>query len=259
MKTFLQICLFFFLLTSLNANSQVGKFIPPSTNIEVSELPDEFQEEFFDETEVQTNNCTSIEGYNRFVTKYNDRFYMNIMKPVSDSYIDLTSEPFRDSINNFFYNLGFPIRFVNSIAQLQLLDATEELAVFTVNTTVGLLGFFQVAQHQFDLQTHNEDFGQTLGYYGAPSGCHVVLPFFGPSNVRDIIGIVANGNFDPTMNNNFALLDDNYQTIGVKVYEKLNNSEKALHEYETLKSNALDLYPYLRDAYEQYRDKQIKE
>jgi len=146
-----------------------------------------------------------------------------------------------------------------NILQLEFVDATEELAVFTINTTVGLLGLFEPAQNQFGLESHQEDFGQTLGYYGVGSGCHVVLPFFGPSNIRDIVGLSVDMYGDPISYDKYDLIDNEKETLGIKLFEKLNNSPRNLRTYETIKDDAVDLYPYLRDIYEQRRDQQIKE
>lgn len=277
MKKLSQI-LFIFLLTisySYADEKIIGQFVPITPEIDHETIQkvdncdkanitiddpsmsmfDEFKE---DCQEVSSEKCPTIEPYNRWMTKTNDKFYVHIMQPVSDGYVSITHENFRDGVSNFFYNLAFPLRFINNVLQFKLLDATEEAAIFVVNTTVGILGIFQPAQNYFNLENHKEDFGQTLGVYGFGSGCHVVLPFFGPSNVRDIVGLAAGTQVDP-LNSKYEIANGDYETLGYKVYDKLNNSDKTLDQYNNLKSNAIDLYPYLRDSYEQYRKKQIEE
>ena len=204
--------------------------------------------------------CPSMENYNRFMTEKNDYLYIEIFKPVANGYNKITNKPIRDGIDNFFYNLAFPLRFVNNILQLEIKDATEEIGIFVINSTIGIFGIFKPAQEYFNLENHNEDFGQTLATYGIGSGCHIVLPLFGPSNVRDIVGMSFNSQVDMIDNNfynNYYI--DNKDAIYTKMFKKLNESPEDIKEYEILKSDAIDLYPYLRDAYEQYREKQIKE
>jgi phospholipid-binding lipoprotein MlaA len=254
-----------FLIISISTNlfaDRAVDFIPESNYHEIAIAIDDeesFDDDFIEDEDTAIEKCPSLEDYNRFMTEHNDYLYTNIITPISNGYEKITNKPVRDSIGNFFYNLAFPIRFVNNILQVKLINAGEEIAVFTINTTIGLLGIFKPAQSYFGLQTHKEDFGQTLGYYGVSSGCHIVLPFFGPSNTRDIIGMSVNTNFDILYDDHQDILTNDYQTASIKLFEKLNDSPKSLKDYQHIKEDAIDLYPYMRDMYEQYRDQQIKE
>ncbi|MBT3280151.1 MAG: VacJ family lipoprotein [Campylobacteraceae bacterium] len=242
-------------------SAHITDFVPQSDYNEVNthNIEENFDDEFSSEEAITIEKCPSLEDYNRFMTKHNDNLYINILTPLSNGYKNITNEPVRDSIDNFFYNLAFPIRFINNILQFEIIDASEEVAVFAVNTTVGIVGLFQPAQKYFKLKTHKEDFGQTLGVYGFDSGCHIVLPFFGPSNIRDIVGMTINTNFDALHYSHHKIEQDNLETIGIKMFEKLNGSPKSLEDYQHIKDDAVDLYPYLKDIYEQYRTQQIKE
>jgi len=102
-----------------------------------------------------------------------------------------------------------------------------------------------------------------LGYYGVGSGFHVVLPFIGPSNIRDIVGITADGVLSPLVNvrglENYKIPDNLEQTVGIYAVQLINKTSLHLGEYEDLKKDAVDLYPFLRDIYEQKRDSEIAE
>ena len=110
---------------------------------------------------------------------------------------------------------------------------------------------------------HNEDFGQTLGHYGIGSGFHVVLPFLGPSNIRDLAGITLDAYASPLVNvkgwENYKIPDNLGQSIGIVTVHFINKNSLHLGEYENLKQDAVDLYPFLRDTYEQKRISDITE
>jgi phospholipid-binding lipoprotein MlaA len=128
------------------------------------------------------------EGFNRRVYKFNALFDRHVFLPVVDGYEAITPEFMRTGISNFFSNLRDIRNFVNSVLQLKGRKAASTSARFVVNSTVGLLGFIDVAT-PIDLPQQNEDFGQTLGVWGAGQGPFLVLPLLGPSSVRDGVGL----------------------------------------------------------------------
>lgn len=130
------------------------------------------------------------EGFNRSVFAFNERLDQYIAKPVAQGYQWITPEPVDQSVTHFFSNLGDIIVIVNDLGQLKFGQALSDTARFLVNTTIGFFGIFDVATH-IGLPKHNEDFGQTLGYWGVGTGPYLVLPFLGPSNLRDAGGRVA--------------------------------------------------------------------
>lgn len=203
-----------------------------------------------------------LSGYNRFMTTVNDKIYVYALKPIASIYRDGLHEDIRISIANAFDNLYFPMRFVNNLLQGKFYNAYEESERFVINTTLGILGFFDPARKYFDMQKHNEDFGQTLGFYGVGGGFHIVLPILGPSNLRDAISLYPDSILNPMYYNEidyWTLTDTWAEYAAVKTVEKVNYASIHMHEYDKMKEDAVDLYPYLRDVYEQYREKQIKE
>ncbi len=195
-----------------------------------------------------------LSGYNRVMTQVNDKVYFWALKPVSQGYRAVVPEGGRLAVGHFFRNLLMPVRFVNNLLQLKLKQAGTELTRFIVNSTVGVLGFGDPAGDYFGLQAYPEDFGQTLGHYGIGSGFHIVLPLLGPSNLRDTFGLIPDYYLDP------ASHIDHYETaLAVKAYKSVNHTSLHIGEYESLKNDAVDLYTFLRDGYEQRREQQIKE
>ncbi len=195
-----------------------------------------------------------FEGYNRFMTDFNDLVYLYMLDPVARGYRFVIPEGARRSVNKFFHNLLYPVRVVNNMFQAKFQRSGTETMRFLINTTIGILGFFDPAKEWFGLEPYEEDFGQTLGFWGVGSGPHFVLPFLGPSNLRDTISLYPDWETDPVLS-----LDPVQVRWGVRIYEELNDTSLHIGEYESFKKGAVDWYLFLRDAYEQNRTKKIKE
>ena len=199
-----------------------------------------------------------LEPINRGIFWFNDAMYFMIMKPVARGWRH-APEPLRDSIDNFFTNLRAPVRFVNAGLQGKFGDAGTELTRFFTNTTLGIGGLFDPAQEHFGLQPKDEDTGQTFGVYGIGSGPYLVLPFLGPSNLRDGIGKIP----DTFLDLSWHLWkkdagSDNYDYLGARIANAINFLSIDKDTYEGIKRDSLDPYLFMRDAYEQYRRNQIE-
>ena len=226
---------------------------------------DDFSQEFDSEFSNKSKEIFDpLSAYNRAITTFNDKVYLNVLVPVSKGYAYVVPETARIGIDNFFENLKFPIRFVNNVLQLKFQNSSEELGRFLINSLWGLGGFMDLATSELKMKAHKEDFGQTLGYYGLGEGIPVVLPLLGPSNIRDMIGIVGDGILSPTSSLaqnslEYKIPNNTLESLGIKTYEVVNNTSLNPDQYETIKKDALDLYPFLRDIYTQSRQKQIEE
>ena len=255
--------LFLTLLVLSGCSATAKKNIVPQVESEtsLSDDSDDFGDEFDDEF-AEEEVFDPLSGYNRVMTSFNDTFYTYLLDPVARGYRYVVHEEVRDSVGKFFHNLLYPIRFINNILQLKFKNAMEETGRFLVNSTVGLLGLFDPAKKYLDWKPHNEDFGQTLGYYGVGSGFHVVLPFLGPSNLRDMFSMYPETEVSPLYykpKRAYNLAKNDLESLGYVSMERLNFVSLHIGEYEGLKEDAVDLYPFLRDIYEQYREKLIKE
>jgi phospholipid-binding lipoprotein MlaA len=132
-------------------------------------------------------NIDPWQSFNRSVFEFNETLDRNVAKPVAQGYQAITPQFIDTGITNFFSNLEDVLIVANDIFQLKPLQALSDTGRFLINSTVGLFGFFDVASY-LGLIKHNEDLGQTLGYWGVGAGPYVMLPFLGPSNVRDTFG-----------------------------------------------------------------------
>ncbi len=226
-------------------------------------IEDEFDDEFDDEFEEYSEISDPLEGFNRSMTTFNDKLFDVVLEPVVfKGYRAIVSKPVRSSISNFYSNLYYPVSFVNNLLQLKFKEASDETIRFIVNTTFGIGGLFDPARNGLGIEPSVEDFGQTLGHYGVGSGFAIVLPLFGPTNVRDLGGSFVDFYIDPIFFVNlreYNIAQNQYEGWGAVTYKQLNRFSLYDQEYKSMRKDALDLYPYLRDSYELYRDRQIEE
>jgi len=220
----------------------------------------EFESEF---EEVEETKSDPFSVYNTFMTSFNDGVITYALNPISEVYATLLPQPIRIGVSNAIHNIQFPIRFVNNLLQGKFQNSEDELGRFIINSTIGLAGLMDPAREYKQMLPHNEDFGQTLGFYGVGSGYHIVLPFLGPSNFRDLAGISVDAYLSPLVNVrglvNYIIPDNFTQSTAIVAGYYINKTSLELGHYESLKKDALELYPFLRDIYEQKRDAEIEE
>lgn len=216
---------------------------------------DSFKEESGGDVVEEASVADPLEKLNRGIFWFNDKVYFFVLKPVARA-IRVVPEPVRTSVGNAFHNLAAPIRFANATFQLKFRDAGIELGRFVINSTIGILGLFDPAGHYFGLKSKDEDFGQTLGHYGVGQGAYIVLPFLGPSSLRDAAGTFTDAFFDPV----YYLTDKQTQEIiVVKATDAVNTLSLDKDSYEAIKREALDPYVVIRSAYAQHRIAKVQE
>jgi len=194
------------------------------------------------------------EPFNRSVFEFNEGLDTYLLKPVVSVYRFILPEFIRDGIYNFFSNYGDLYTALFNLLQGKPGDAFNDLMRVVVNTTMGLGGLLDLATPG-GLEKHKEDWGQTLGVWGVPAGPYVVLPFFGPSNVRDTFGTAADMESDYL----FRLLPNvglRNSITGLRVVNARNTYYEA---GDLLDGAAIDKYSFVRDAYIQRRQYQINE
>ncbi len=197
-------------------------------------------------------NKDPLEGLNRGIYKFNDVADKAVFKPVAGAYKAVAPTPVRTGVNNFFGNLKTFITTVNQVLQFKFNKAAESATRFVVNSTVGIAGLFDVAS-KTGIPQYKEDFGQTLGYWGVGNGAYLMLPFFGPSTLRDTGGLFVDSSFlDP------IVYVDNVRVRNT-LYGSLFISTRAnyLPGSDLLDEAALDPYTFMRDAYLQRRANQV--
>ena len=258
---------------SAQENSPESTQLQSETETDEDLEDEEFDDGFEDEFEsAEKEIFDPLSGYNTVMTEFNDGFYVYVLDPVARGYEWVMPDLAQRGVKNFFHNLLFPIRFVNNALQLKPINAGEELFRFIINSTVGIFGLWDPAKEWFDLEAHEEDFGQTLGYYGVGGGFHIVLPFLGPSNLRDMFSLYPDMQMDPVYyveNRPYNLPKKEGEYLGMSrqavqqsnllILKTVNQESLRIGQYENLKKDAIELYPFLRDVYEQNRAKLIEE
>lgn len=218
---------------------------------------EEFEEDIFDEYDDEAQAVQMVADplyyFNYAMYSFNDFLYFYALKPVAQGYKFIVPSPVRSGVNNFFFNLLFPVRFINTIFQGKLVAASDEMGVFLANSTVGILGFNQFAQKYLNMKTANEDLGQTLGSYAIGDGFYLVLPILGPSTLRDAIGRAGDYFITPV-----NYLEPWELDLGVNITDKINRTSFRLGDYEALKDASLDPYVAIRNAYIQNRRSEIE-
>jgi len=195
---------------------------------------------------------------NKGVYHVNDKLYFWMLKPVASVWKAVIPEFARVSLKNFFYNLRFPIRFVNCALQGKGKKAEAELTRFLMNTTIGLAGFLNPAKKYPELNPTEEDLGQTFGAWGIDNGFYLVLPLLGPTTLRDGIGLIGDIFLDPSFWIGLEV-DNLWVTAGIYTGETINNTSFRIGDYEAIKDAALDPYAAIRNGYIQNRNTLVEE
>lgn len=196
-----------------------------------------------------------LEPFNRVMYHFNDKLYFWVFKPVAQGYGKVVPETARVGVSNFYANASFPVRFVNCLLQANFEGAASELGRFIINTVWGVGGLLDPASSkEINLAKQKEDFGQTLGVYGVGQGFYIHWPILGPSSPRDTVGTVGDMFLAPSLY--FGAWE---LWAGAKIHDRVNDTSLKIGDYESLKEAAIDPYVAIRDAYVQYRMKQIKQ
>lgn len=203
-------------------------------------------------TEVKQTD--SMEGWNRGTQDFNDTLDDNVLKPVAKGYERVAPQPVNESVTNFFSNINDIGVTVNDLLQLKILQGGMDFTRFLINTTAGAGGLFDVAK-KVNLPKHNEDFGQTLGFWGVPSGTYLVLPLLGPSSPRDTVGLVGDTLLNPlTYVSAFGGVAASAATTGSKALEITDTRADLLSSEKVLDEASVDRYDFIKNAYRQRRE-----
>ena len=204
----------------------------------------------------QTERVAKIDPFervNRAVFSFNEAADDYVIKPAAEAYKFVLPEFVRTGVTNFFSNINDVLIAANNLLQGKPSNAASDIGRFLVNSTIGILGFFDVAT-DMGLDKNREDFGQTLAVWGVGDGPYVVLPFFGPSNVRDTVGLVVDIETDFMINTNKLNSDEKIAVNGLRI---INRRADLLDAGQLLEDAAFDKYSFLRDGYIQRRRSQI--
>lgn len=198
-----------------------------------------------------------LESYNRAAYAFNDGFDRYLLKPVAKGYDTITPAPVQKGVGNFFSNLDDILVMFNDLLQFKLIQFASDTGRFLVNSTLGLGGLIDWAS-DMGMPKHNEDFGQTLGYWGVPEGPYFVMPFLGPSTVRDAPStFVDAAAFDPVwleFENGYPLARrDSDVSWGLTALKFVDARASLLKAENIMDEAALDEYTFIREVYLQRR------
>ena len=193
-------------------------------------------------------------SFNHAIYSFNEALYENVLEPVVEFYVEYIHEDVRIAIRNLFRNALAPARLVNSLLQGKFEKAGRVLSRTFLNTVFGWGGMLDVAGQEYDIKPVNEDFGQTLGFYGVPSGPYIVLPFLGPSTARDVTGRVVDSFMSPTIVMSPGLIGG----FAMQGTQMINETSFNLEGKRQLEAGAIDQYESIRDFYHQYREGLVK-
>ena len=188
-----------------------------------------------------------LEPMNRAIYKFNDGVDTVIMKPLAEVYQAVLPPFVRTGISNVFSNINDIVVALNNLLQGKIGPAFSDISRVMVNTTVGVLGVMDVAT-ELGIEKNDEDFGQTLGYWGVGDGPYLVLPFLGPNTVRDFAGRIVDWETDPT-----SYIDPNRDRNAIQGFRLVTRRAELLNASKVLEVAAIDEYEFLRDAYLQRR------
>ncbi len=196
-----------------------------------------------------------IEPVNRGIFWFNDQVDYLILEPAARGYDYVVPDEVQISVKNFFRNASFPGYLFNDIVGLEFESAAIHSGRFLINSTLGVLGLFEVAE-DFGLEHESNDFGVTLGRYGLGPGPYLVLPLLGPSNVRDGVGRIVDSYLDPFTLATYSDMsqDEKLAMIaGANALRLLNQRASLLKTLETAKEGSVDYYLTIQSAYYQLR------
>jgi phospholipid-binding lipoprotein MlaA len=205
--------------------------------------------------QAQEETWDPIEPVNRGIFWFNEQADYYVLEPVAQGYDYVTPAVVQDSVRSFFENLRYPLLLVSDLVQLKFSQAGLHTGRFVINTTVGLGGLFDVAS-DMGLEKHNEDFGIALAYHGVPSGPYLVIPFLGPSNLRDgfgrVVGIFLNPIYylnqtDLNSSDRFAI------STGLTALDVVQTRTDLIEDLEAARKGTLDFYLAAQSAYNQRR------
>lgn len=182
-----------------------------------------------------------MEPFNRKVYAFNEAIDRAVVKPTAQGYAKVVPAPLKKMVNNFFSNLDDVVVTINDLLQLKLKQAASDGSRVLFNSTFGIFGLLNITDR---LEKHNEDFGQTLGYWGMPSGPYLVIPFLGPSSIRDGAGLYAESFANPI--SRITPTNNRYEAY---VAESFNDRVNLLEREKVLDDAIIDRYGFMRDAY----------
>ena len=220
------------------------------------------EEDFYDQDIDQLNHISDpFERVNRSIFRINDIIYSNIIQPLADTYRLVTPDLIEEGASNFFYNVNYPVRLGSNLIQGRFRGMWVETVRFTINSTIGIVGIACPADNIDGFSpVKAEDLGQAFGALGINEGPYLVLPLLGPSNLRDLGGLITDRAINPLKEPSSLIDDWAWESrLSINGFDFANNSSDFLRQYNQLKDGAIDPYSSIKNGFTQYRRALITE
>ena len=202
-----------------------------------------------------TDQNDPYETQNRQVFELNQRLDRNVALPVATFYVHAVPHPIRDGVHNFLTNLNVPVIFANDVLQGEAERAVDSAGRFVINSSIGVGGLVDVAA-KVGVPEHDADFGETLAVWGVGEGPYLVLPFFGPSNPRDAVGLAVDSTVaDPAFW--ISWRSSTYFKLGRTLADVIDKRAQNINAIKELERTSVDLYATERSLYRQHRQAEI--
>ncbi len=223
---------------------------------EVADDEDSFGEDDEEDLLDESGQRDPFEGFNRDIFSFNRGMDRWLFDPITRGYQFAVPAMGRRALYRAFQNMDSPVILANHMLQFRVVDAAGTTTRFVINSSLGVAGLFDPAADWFEVYRREGDFGQTLARYGSPSGPYLMLPFFGPSTVRDVFGDVVDILADPL---SYVLGPITWWTIMLGGGEGLTTRDAHFDDLRALEAGSVDFYSALRSAYLQNRDAMVRE
>jgi len=233
----------------------ISCYQPPDLPVLVAQSSKPYSKE--EKLELEEHDDTiadPLEPLNRIFFHINDKLYFWALKPIASGYKAVVPEDLRLGVKNFFSNLTTPVRLVNCLLQANFKGAGNETIRFLLNSSLGLGGFLDPAKTELRIEKRDEDFGQTLGFWGIGPAFYIEWPILGASSLRDTFGYAGDLLLDPKT----YLIQSAPVGLAIRTYDQVNETSLRIGEYEDFKRSTLDPYIAKREAYHQNRKHKIK-
>ena len=232
----------------------IGLLTVTSRTAEALKLTEE-EAFFYEEFDESAYVYDPFENMNRIIFIFNDFVFSNALQPVVNAYTAITPDTLEEGASNFFHNLRYPVRLASNLLQCRFKGAWIETGRFAINSTVGIVGILTPADdYESFAPIESEDVGQVFGAWGVGEGPYLVLPFLGPSNFRDLVGLFGDRAINP-IREPFSMIDDwdwEWQLV-TSATDYISRSPQIVERYKQLKGSSIDPYSSSKNGYTQYR------
>lgn len=233
------------------AATAAGSLAAQEEGIEIEDL---FTDDFEDSSSAVIHD--PLEKINRGLFAFNDAVYTKLAKPFARAYAKAVPDRAQRGISNVFRNAKFPSRFAGNVLQGRFGEAGKETGKFILNTTIGIGGILRPSDAMPGLQTNPEDVGQAFASWGLGHGFYFVLPFIGPTSLRDFAGNYVDNAVEPIPESWSRIEDDRTRSV-IRSVEIVNRLPAIMRLYDSMLQSSIDPYTSVRDAYAQIRAREV--